>query len=62
MDTAVLESNVYAKAWTKTVKPEKKKSFDEAVAQYDAVPDWQIQEVRRRDALIGNNPDFVRRQ
>jgi len=23
------------------------------------VPDWQIQEVRRRDAIMGNNPDYL---
>jgi hypothetical protein len=37
MDTAVLESNVYAETWTNTVKTEKKKSFEEAVAECDGV-------------------------
>ena len=39
MDTAVLErsSAVYAEAWTKTVIPEKKKSFEEACIECNAV-------------------------
>ena len=38
MDIAVLErsSVVYEKAWTKTVKPEKKKRFQETVAECDS--------------------------
>jgi len=25
----------------------------------ELLPQWQIQEVRRRDAIIGNNPDYL---
>ena len=39
MDTAVLERNsvVYGEAWTKSVKTEKKKSFEEAVAECNGI-------------------------
>ena len=37
MDTAVLENNVYTESWTKAVKPERKKSFEEACLECNAV-------------------------
>jgi len=49
MDTAVLENNVYSKAWTKTLRQEKKKSFEEACIECNAVPlEVFINELKKR--------------
>ena len=49
METAVLERSVYQEAWPKTVKPEKKKNFEEACVECNAVPlEIFIDELKKR--------------